>query len=350
MRSHTFPPFNLRSTQRLSARLAIATTLALAGGRTARAAEDPFAELRKAHVDRILIADSGMEPTTGEGVIWIHGSSTIRGLLDLIKASKGGSFLCGYQYDIVFFSAERRISTHRLNTECRDYVVEHRGRSFQFEGHLAARWQPYVDRMRTSTGQWDLDVMFPYSVPLATAREAVRSANLEIVPISTDPMAERSWVTIRLAEPAKSGGGKGNRLPDWLHLSNAKGKAEASSSRPDSKLAGKARRLLGTECSTTRCSIVEVDERLLNEAHSWETRIRGVTVGFPSNAELDAFSRLASSRWSITETHLRPAEYAVTVIVEERPTGQSLEHIRSRIEGASSVRMGHLRHGPDGPA
>jgi hypothetical protein len=58
----------------------------LAGGRTALAAEDPFAELRKAHVDRILIADSGMEPTTGEGVFWIHDSSIIRGLLDPIES------------------------------------------------------------------------------------------------------------------------------------------------------------------------------------------------------------------------------------------------------------------------
>jgi hypothetical protein len=345
-----FSSFNLRLTPRPSGKFAIAVMLACAVGRAALAAEDPFAELRKAHVDRILIADSGMNPTAGEGVIWIRDPSVIRGLLAPIQPRKGGSFLCGYHYDLQFFSGERLVRMHRLNTECRDYVVEERTRSFQFEGQLAARWQPYVDRMSTSTGQWDVDVLFPDSVPIAVALAAIRSAGMEFVPFDNETLAHKPWVTIHLTKPEKSGGGKGNRLPDCLKPTKTSGKSEAASAGRDAKLVGKAKRLLGTACGTTRCSIVDIDEELLNEAHSWETWIRGLIVSFPSNADLDAFSRFASSgRWSVTEAHRKPAEYAVTIIVDERPTDQSLEHTRSRIEGASSVKLGHLRLGPDGP-
>ena len=122
-------------------------------GRGAVAAEDPFAELRRAHIDRILVADAMMNPTDGEGVLWIREPGVIRGLLSPIQAGKGGAFLCGYHFNIVFFSGERTVRAHRLNTECHDYVVEDRGHSFRFEGKLAARWQPFLDRMTSSTGQ-----------------------------------------------------------------------------------------------------------------------------------------------------------------------------------------------------
>jgi hypothetical protein len=333
-----------RTAWRVSGVLAAVAILSGFGGRIVLAGDDPFAELRAAPIDRILICDSHMNPTTGEGVVWIRDSAEIGELLAPIEPDKGGMFLCGYHHDLLFFSGARLVRTHRLNTECKDYVVEDRVHSFRYAGKLTERWRPYIARLTTSTRQWDVDVFFPASVPLASARAAVQSAGMDFVPLGID---DRAWIAIRLPKPIKSGSGRGQNLPAWLRGAEETADAQSDPFEPTPSQVAKVARLLGKACAKARCAIDRVDESEVFSGQGWETWIGGFTVGFESQADFDAFSKYARSRrWKVAESHAKPTEYAVTIIVDERPTDGSLEQIRKRIPGAKSARPGELRLRP----
>jgi hypothetical protein len=307
--------------------LLVLTTLFRAA--SAQAGEDPYLALRAMAVDRILICDD-MYPTRGHGVVWIDDPAEIAWLLAPLGTRQGPAALCGYQRAFYFFSAGRLLARHRLNTECHDYVPGGRADSRRFDGELARRWWPYLSRMETSTGTWDVRVVFPSSMPEAAARAALREAGLAAFTLPMDDDDRTPWAMVRYQEEESS-------PQSWF---------EPVSSETRERITD----LVVGRCGRGSCQVEDI--------RPWERYsgmvTYGVRVRFVTNDELGAFAR--SLRWllpnpKLDDLHAAPPLYWMRTVIDEPPTEARLTALQRRIRGASSVEWGDLRRErePDDP-